>query len=255
MCGPCSLIDKAIRERPPGSVLERNKELPYHLEKLLRSWLRKAVTPFQKENEELGDYFQAFIYLWIAFNAWLLHVASDDIGDVDKNLINAAAHDTEFNQKFEDLKESNSDFNLLVNEFSDLWPVFRVKDLIRENIDGWQQYNIHETREEYREEIFARNERNIKENKKGIRYEPKCYLEHHPNKPPADWAHNLLAIYQIRCNLFHGGKSLLESRDREFVRYAYRILWYVWGVLCFKAQSRGEIGQVYDRNSRSGIKC
>lgn len=31
-------------------------------------------------------------------------------------------------------------------------------------------------------------------------------------------------IYQIRCNLFHGGKSAIDGRDRELVEYSYHVL-------------------------------
>ena len=44
---------------------------------------------------------------------------------------------------------------------------------------------------------------------------------------PADWRHVMAAIYQVRCNLFHGGKAYYPE-DIEFVGLAYELLWGVW---------------------------
>ena len=37
-------------------------------------------------------------------------------------------------------------------------------------------------------------------------------------------------IYQIRCNLFHGGKSLVNTNDRDLVHWSGKILekWIEW---------------------------
>ena len=34
----------------------------------------------------------------------------------------------------------------------------------------------------------------------------------------------LMTLYQVRCNLFHGSKSLRVERDRELVRASANIL-------------------------------
>lgn len=49
------------------------------------------------------------------------------------------------------------------------------------------------------------------------------------NKMPIDWAHVLVSIYKVRCNLFHGGKSFLYESDKVFVELSFKILWEVWG--------------------------
>jgi hypothetical protein len=38
----------------------------------------------------------------------------------------------------------------------------------------------------------------------------------------------LSMVYQVRCNLFHGGKNYSSESDRQFITLAYKILWQVW---------------------------
>jgi hypothetical protein len=135
---------------PADSILDRS-HLPRELEKSLKPWLVRG-----EKAGHSSDYFEAMIYLWVSFNAWLLYAAKD-IGEelTDSFLVQAAGHDQILNDKFEQLKQADPGFAQLVAEFS--------------------------------------------------------------------------VIYRVRCNLFHGGKSFLYSRDREFVRYAFLILWHVWG--------------------------
>lgn len=199
-----------------NAILNRTHQSK-EIEEFLRPWLARA-----EKREHWNDYFEAMIYLWVCFNAWLLYVV-EDIGEelTDSFLVQAAGHDKILNDKFEQLKQADPGFAQLVAEFSALWPVFQVKALVKNGIEGWQQYDLEETRADYINRCLAR----------GLEqkyYSPKCYLEH-DRKPPADWAHTLSVIYRVRCNLFHGGKSFLYSRDREFVRYAFLILWHVWG--------------------------
>ncbi len=225
MSGLCCHLKTEIKDKPQDSVINRNTQLPPYLKKLLTGWLVRADVNSKQSSCE--NYFQPFIYLWIAFNSYLLNVAEEDIGDQERDLIYAIAHDSEMNNKFTALYYNKTDFREIVDEFSSLWPIFRVKDLVREGIDGWRQYSTDESREFYRNRIFQHNKNKVKKDR--ILFEPRCFMEHSCEKPPSDWTHTLLAIYQIRCNLFHGGKSFLTSRDKEFVRYAYVILWEVWG--------------------------
>ena len=39
-----------------------------------------------------------------------------------------------------------------------------------------------------------------------------------------DWPHTLSAIYRIRCNLFHGEKTLHSDNDVILVSLAFRVL-------------------------------
>jgi hypothetical protein len=54
----------------------------------------------------------------------------------------------------------------------------------------------------------------------------------YPNEPKKgktitdvkDFSQILAAIYQVRCNLFHGQKDPIDSHDKELVELSYRIL-------------------------------
>ncbi len=41
---------------------------------------------------------------------------------------------------------------------------------------------------------------------------------------PFDWAHTLNAVYQVRCNLFHGEKGRNNALDVRFTDDARHIL-------------------------------
>lgn len=73
-----------------------------------------------------------------------------------------------------------------------------------------------------------------------LEYAPACLLRHQNGQTakqehgallindqlPAylDWPHTLAAIYQVRCNLFHGEKSRNSDNDQAIVFAAYRVL-------------------------------
>jgi hypothetical protein len=46
----------------------------------------------------------------------------------------------------------------------------------------------------------------------------------HDTGIPADWSHLLQAMYQVRCNLFHGEKSVVSDIDHQVVRWSVGIL-------------------------------
>lgn len=43
-------------------------------------------------------------------------------------------------------------------------------------------------------------------------------------KSPADFANIAGGVYRVRCNLFHGGKSVRDSRDETLIRTCAQIL-------------------------------
>lgn len=176
------------------------------------------------------DPFDRLIHLWVAFNAWLAEVVEPaTFMENDRALINAAAKDSQLIAQFVQLMTTESDFKKNVEEFSSLWPIFNVRRLAKRRIPNWGE--SVESRSEYREKCFAQ----------GIQdsdYEPRCFRHHNPadqtvsaGQPsrPFDWPHTLAAVYQVRCNLFHGGKTFNMPSDARFARLACEILWQVWG--------------------------
>jgi len=59
-----------------------------------------------------------------------------------------------------------------------------------------------------------------------IRRRPPCSRVHleHREAIPLDWPHTLQAVYQVRCNLFHGEKGANSESDREIVTAALRAM-------------------------------
>jgi hypothetical protein len=53
---------------------------------------------------------------------------------------------------------------------------------------------------------------------------PDCHIRHIGESIVPDWAHVLEALYRVRCNLFHGTKSVDGAADREVVDAASAVL-------------------------------
>jgi hypothetical protein len=188
----------------------------------IRPWLERA------RNEP--DPFTALIHLWVAFNAWMAEVIDQPkLMERDLALINAAARDARLNAQFDVMLERDQGFRGVAEEFRSLWPVFNVRRLDQLGIGPWWK---GVSRGEYRESCF---DGGAGEN----HYKPGCFAEHQAtiansadndaNLVPLDWPHALLAIYQVRCNLFHGGKTFRMESDLHFARMAFHILWATWG--------------------------
>ena len=223
----CPGQNSPFRDKAPDELLDRSLLERTTFEMFTRSWFRKARDAAKAEN-----WFEAFIYLWVTFNAWLSQIVSDrNFSDKDWYLFQAAGLDPQLRDTFDDLAAHDRSFSEVVSEFHSLWPIFKVRALIENDVESWGAWGSDENRSAYREKCF----------KVGLRrgeYSPRCFLNHQPTDPvdwstayghvPMDWAHAMSAIYQVRCNLFHGGKSLINSKDPIFVQLAFKILWRVW---------------------------
>jgi hypothetical protein len=185
---------------------------------VMRSWL--GTEPFER-----------LIHLWVAFNAWTAEtITPSDLMERDAALVAAASRDPELNRRFSFLFDNDTEFQKLAIEFRCLWPVFNVRRLDQDNVEPWQQ-EIY-SRKEYRQMCFdaGASKHDMK---------PGCFLRHQngeetvtggdPDRVPLDWPHTLSAIYQVRCNLFHGGKSFRMPSDVRFAELAFEILWACWG--------------------------
>lgn len=193
------------------------------------SWLEKA--------RGSSDSFEALIYLWVAFDAWLAEFA-DPVDERDRPLLNAAARDANLIERFAKLLRDGEEFGPLAREFHSLWPIFNVRRLAQKGIAPWNSHQ--ESRETYCTKCFD----------SGLdhkAYEPRSFGYHKrvsgdlvpQGVPiPLDWPHTLAAIYQVRCNLFHGGKAFQMDSDKQFARLAFEILWKVWGRPMCPAGSR-----------------
>ena len=217
----CPKSHENVRNANPNTLLNRNllNRAGFHF--FAEPWLKRAKT--SADNQE---WFEALIYLWVTFNAWLsLAVTRRELSDQDSYLWRVAGLDPSLSKSFTGEIEKHGDFENWVLEFHSLWPVFKSRTLLDNNIQAWQPWNDHsESRAQYRVRCFSTR----------LDYSdfaPSCFLEHQANSSqlepdvvPHDWQHVLASIYQVRCNLFHGGKSFTSSSDQNFVRLSYLIL-------------------------------
>lgn len=187
--------------------------------RLIWGWLDKAKQvakdfPDKEEPVDYGTVFEGFIYLWIAFNGWGICVTGKDS---DKEMIDILARDTTLDSKFTKiLNEPNSQLLKYAEEFRSFWPIFDVRDIHKQKASAW---DIHD-RPRLISHYIA----------KGVtKYSPKCWdSEHHSDNQniPLDWIHVLTTIYRVRCNLFHGRKSVFVDMDSQIVKSAFFTLYY-----------------------------
>jgi hypothetical protein len=223
----CPHADERFRGIDPSELLNLARPEENQFSYFAEPWLGRATSSSKSKS-----WFEALIYLWISFNAWMgLAVNDRKYSENDSYLWKSTTQYPNFIQRFSQQLESNRDFSTLVNEFRNIWPVFKVRALIDNKIPPWGMQDKDETRSQYRIMALSRNSDYHD-------FSPSCFLEHqiNPNeidsvqtdRIPLDWEHTLAGIYMVRCNLFHGGKSFLSSNDTIFVSMSYRILSNIW---------------------------
>jgi len=221
----CPSADRRLKNIPHVHLLNRRIMDKNVFNTFSAPWFRRG-----QKAAERGDWMEALIYLWVTFNAWTsLVVADQRQSERDSYLWKAAGLDPTLATRFQQLLSNNESFQKNVQRFRDLWPVFKVRSLVDKNLESWGAWASQESRAEYRARCFHLVVSD---------FSPRCYQAHQPHSGqasesspsnvPLDWSHTLGAIYQVRCNLFHGGKSFLNSRDVEFTELAYLILSDVW---------------------------
>lgn len=216
-----------FRNNSRDDLLDRSLLTPEPFEYFVRPWFRKVRIAAKRD-----EWFEAFIYLWVTFNAWLAQIVSDrNFSDKDWYIVQAAGLDPTLEDRFNGLLEGDPEFLEWASTFHSLWPVFKVRALIENGVESWGAWNSEEDRSEYRA-------RSLQLGLTRSEYSPRCFMDHQPAESidwetahhhvPLDWVHTISGIYQVRSNLFHGGKSFLSSKDPIFVELSFRILWHVW---------------------------
>lgn len=189
-------------------------------------WVRRSRRALHRE-----QYFEALIYSWISFNAWVGRVVVDrDKSNRDSFLVASAAMDESLSTRFGDLLRDGGRAAEAARRFHRLWPVFKARSLSDHEIRFWQGLE-YESRTAFRTQCFRRRPRKSD-------FSPSCFLHHQPRGTslaaydpehvPLDWVHTVHAIYMVRCSLFHGGKSFRHGGDAEFVKLAAVLLCAVW---------------------------
>jgi hypothetical protein len=144
MCpGQGDPFDKA----PPQELPNRDLLEPIGFEMFVQNWIRKACESAVRE-----EWFEAFIYYWVTFNAWVAQVVADrDYSEKDWYLFQAAGLDPILTRMYDQLLEKEIAFRRTVHEFHSLWPVFKVRTLIENGFESWGAWGSGESRLEYRQ--------------------------------------------------------------------------------------------------------
>ena len=216
MLNRCKELADNIGNKSAGQLVDRlllSEKLGYEFRDRVSHWKELAL-----QNAQRSDHLSAFVYLWIPFNAWAAAVVKDrNSAEKDWPLIQAVGFDGAMGSRFVGLFCRPGLFRNNVEHFGIRWPIFKVRALQELGLGSSMDY---QSRDQFRKECLSKLH-NSKD------YQPRCFISHKCAGPPLDWPHTLAAIYQVRCNLFHGGKAF-EAEDRQFCQYAYEILKSMW---------------------------
>ncbi len=171
---------------------------------LIIGWARRGASV--PHDGHASDYFEGFIYLWFAVNGWGACVTGTDS---DRQWVDELAKDHELAALFAQAIGNESDVRTSALRFAGLWPIFRSSEIRRRGIVVPPDCSRRQ-----RVQIYLENH---------ITHEPTCWQEH-DGKPPLDWGHTFKTLYRVRCNLFHGEKTLDSENDRDIVRAGYSVL-------------------------------
>lgn len=181
--------------------------------KLIRSLSDRASRQAGCEPEES---FEPFIFGWIALNGWASCVTGVEKGDTP--YLGAMMLDPELNRRFSALREQ-PEFQERLKRLDSFWPILRP--LPQSRITN----AVIDRQELVRQELDRVS--------KDSRFRPECAARHYlaGEEIPMDWPHTLSAIYQVRCNLFHGSKSLHSDIDTRIVLSSFSVLVHVLPML------------------------
>lgn len=157
------------------------------------------------EGSDSEDPFYGFALLWMSFNGWMSAVAGPA---PDAHMISDLAANPRLMTAFNELASGSVRFRDTVDEFASWWPIFdsqTARKYLRRRL-----YEVHD-REDFYQLAFP-DER--------IRRRPREWA---PGNAPR-WGDLLQAIYQVRCNLFHGTKSPVNWGDSALVRMSHQTL-------------------------------
>lgn len=171
--------------------------------RLIEDWIDKAAAESEHNNK-----FEAFIYAWIGLNGWSSCCSGKD---QDRTQLNLMMLDECLTDNFDRLTAEGSSADAK-ERFGALWPIFKVSDLPEPVRRQRPQRKGRASVISYYDELCPDAVR-----------APSCHWTHKP-AVQRDWAHTLEALYQVRCNLFHGQKSGAGYEDKAIVDAAADVL-------------------------------
>lgn len=202
-------LDRCPYTAPPAAdplQLDRHRGLHEDGQRLITAWFERAWA--ERINEQAT--FEAFIFAWMAVNAWAACVTGED---QDSEYMRRLKDDEGLRLRFQQVIAEHPDVRRDAQYFVSLLPIFKAQRLRRAGVHGQDGM----TRGELVQRYLAA----------GItEFEPECAEWHraHGESIPCDWPHVIAATYRVRCNLFHGEKSAHSEMDRRIVRAAFLTL-------------------------------
>jgi hypothetical protein len=199
--------DEFLRLRPDGR-------------EIISRWAKRADHSLTARP---GNYFEPFIYAWIAFNGW---AACCSKKERDREIILTLSADRELQTDFQVLCGRDENVNAAADAFRELWPILKAIQL-RER--GLLRGTSGLPRRDVVQEYLAADRRWRSQQatpRRPIERAPECHERHWDahERIPLDWPHTLAAIYRVRCNLFHGEKADRSEMDKLIVASATKTL-------------------------------
>ncbi len=187
------------------------RDLHLDAHQLIQCWFKCAKGRLEEPQSGRAS-FEGLIFAWIAFNGWASCVTGKD---TDKEMIEALSFSGALRSDFDHLLSSDPSFHEVARDFHSHWPIFKAQELAERDI--WVAKGT--SRDERVKEYLERG---------AIKFSPPCWKRHRDagEEMPLDWPHTISAIYQLRCNLFHGHKGTRSPNDHELVQRAFRVLMY-----------------------------
>lgn len=202
-----------------GFEVTRFRELTPDAQDLIKGWCRRARTSLnssllpgdadRSRRSSHREAFQAFIFAWIGFNGWASCCCDDDS---DRKIIRAVSAAEWPQERFVHLSTTDREFGAALKTFSTTWPIFRSSD-VREESRALPYRWPRQQRVSHYVALLPDAQR-----------APDCHLRHDDSPVPTDLGHTLEVLYRVRCNLFHGTKSMDDENDRELVEIAVAVL-------------------------------
>lgn len=163
------------------------------------------------------DEYAGLMDLWVAFANWMACVTE---AELDADMVRDVAANDRMRAAFERIAQEDPAFRAELVEFSMQWPIYRSQDIVQHY--GREYPYRFSTREEFTASI-AGDPR--------VRRSPRGW---EAGKEPS-WPDLIASIYQVRCNLMHGHKSVQRLSDRKLVGSSYRLLLaYIQRSGCFE---------------------
>jgi hypothetical protein len=166
---------------------------------LIRLWFHRG---WEQRLSPDAECFEPFIYTYIAFNGWAACVTGKD---QDRQMIDALKADPGLTASFDHWLSTDSGFQHHAAAFQSFWPIFSAKHL--------RSRRVPILRDPIRGNVIAH-----------YRSHGAVIFKPEEDNPRLTMANTLDALYQVRCNLFHGEKCVSSEGDQRLVGAAFRVL-------------------------------